>query len=51
MLDVHAPHEKMHGLGDFLSHLLTITVGLLTVRRIDPDKGHLTSAEAATLSA
>ena len=29
MLDVHAPHEKMHGFGDFLLHLLTITVGLL----------------------
>jgi hypothetical protein len=29
MLDVHAPHEKIHGLGDFMLHLLTITVGLL----------------------
>jgi len=29
MLDVHPPHEKMHGFGDFLLHLLTITVGLL----------------------
>ena len=29
MLDVHAPHEKIHGLKDFLLHLLTITVGLL----------------------
>ena len=29
MLDVHPPHEKMHGFGDFLLHLLTITIGLL----------------------
>lgn len=29
MLDVHPPHEKMHGFKDFLLHLLTITVGLL----------------------
>ena len=29
MLDVHAPHDKMHGLKDFLLHLFTITVGLL----------------------
>jgi hypothetical protein len=29
MLDVHAPHEKIHGIGDFFLHLLTITVGLL----------------------
>lgn len=29
MLDVHAPHEPVHGIRDFLLHLLTITVGLL----------------------
>jgi hypothetical protein len=29
MLDVHAPHEKMHGFRDFLLHLFTITIGLL----------------------
>lgn len=29
MLDVHAPHEPVHGFKDFLLHLLTITVGLL----------------------
>jgi hypothetical protein len=29
MLDVHPPHEKMHGIRDFFLHLLTITVGLL----------------------
>jgi len=28
-LDVHAPHEPIHGVRDFLLHLLTITVGLL----------------------
>lgn len=29
MLDVHPPHERIHGLRDFLLHLLTITIGLL----------------------
>jgi hypothetical protein len=29
MLDVHPPHEKIHGIRDFLLHLLTITIGLL----------------------
>ena len=29
MLDVHAPHDKMHGFKDFLLHLATITIGLL----------------------
>lgn len=29
MLDVHAPHERIHGFRDFLLHLLTITAGLL----------------------
>ncbi len=29
MLEVHAPHEKIHGLKDFFLHLFTITVGLL----------------------
>jgi hypothetical protein len=28
-LDVHAPHNPIHGVKDFLLHLLTITVGLL----------------------
>jgi hypothetical protein len=28
-LDVHAPHEPIHGVKDFLLHLLTISVGLL----------------------
>jgi polyhydroxyalkanoate synthesis regulator phasin len=29
MLDVHPPHGKIHGVGDFFLHLFTITVGLL----------------------
>jgi hypothetical protein len=29
MLDVHPPHEKIHGFRDFLLHMLTITLGLL----------------------
>ena len=29
MLDVHPPHEPVHGIRDFLLHLFTITVGLL----------------------
>ena len=28
MLDVHAPHEKVHGTKDFFVHLFTITIGL-----------------------
>jgi hypothetical protein len=29
VLDVHPPHEPMHGWRDFLLHLTTITIGLL----------------------
>ncbi len=29
MLDVHPPHEPMHGWRDFFLHLTTITIGLL----------------------
>jgi len=29
MLDVHAPHESVHGWRDFFVHLATITIGLL----------------------
>ena len=29
MLDVHAPHEPLHGWRDFLIHITTITIGLL----------------------
>lgn len=29
VLDVHPPHEPVHGWRDFLLHLLTITIGLL----------------------
>jgi hypothetical protein len=28
MLDVHPPHERMHGFRDFILHLFTITIGL-----------------------
>ena len=29
MLDVHPPHKAIHGTGEFLLHLFTITIGLL----------------------
>ncbi len=29
MLDVHPPHEAVHGWRDFLLHIVTITIGLL----------------------
>ena len=29
MLDVHPPHEAVHGWRDFFIHLATITIGLL----------------------
>src|SRR5664279_6583444 len=29
MLDVHPPHEPVHGWRDFFIHLATITIGLL----------------------
>jgi hypothetical protein len=29
LIDVHPPHEPIHGWRDFLLHLLTITIGLL----------------------
>jgi hypothetical protein len=29
MLDVHAPHATVHGWRDFLTHIATITIGLL----------------------
>ena len=29
MIDVHPPHEPMHGWRDFFLHLTTITIGLL----------------------
>lgn len=28
MLDVHPPHEKVHGIKDFLLHVFTMTIGL-----------------------
>jgi hypothetical protein len=35
MLDVHAPHSKIHGYGEFFLHLFTITVGLLIATQIE----------------
>jgi hypothetical protein len=35
MLDVHAPHSKIHGMGEFFLHILTITVGLLIATQIE----------------
>jgi hypothetical protein len=35
MLDVHAPHNKIHGFGEFFLHILTITVGLLIATQIE----------------
>ena len=29
MLDVHLPHKKIHGVGEFFLHLFTISIGLL----------------------
>src|SRR5271167_4822087 len=29
VIDVHPPHEPIHGWRDFLLHILTITIGLL----------------------
>jgi len=39
MLDVHAPEHGIHGVHDFLIHLLTITAGLL-IARSSPKTGH-----------
>ncbi len=35
MLDVHPPHSKIHGIREFLIHILTITVGLLIATQIE----------------
>ena len=35
MLDVHPPHESIHGWRDFLLHLFTITVGLLVALSLE----------------
>ena len=61
MLDVHPPHEKMHGFKDFLLHLLTITIGLLIALglegydthqiRLDFTMGDLKSASWKTAAA
>ena len=35
MLDVHAPHKPLHGVGEFFLHLFTITIGLLIATQIE----------------
>jgi hypothetical protein len=35
MLDVHPPHEPIHGWRDFLLHLATITIGLFIALRLE----------------
>ncbi len=56
MLDVHAPHERMEGVRDFLLHLLTITVGLLIALSLEGlvewrHRVHLVEQARATLHA
>ena len=49
MLDIHLPH-KLHGFGEFLLHLFTITVGLLIAVQIESFvewRHHLHLAEEA----
>lgn len=41
MLDVHPPHEPLHGWRDFLVHLLTITIGLLIALGLEAIVEHL----------
>jgi hypothetical protein len=45
MLDVHPPHEKMHGFKDFLLHLLTITIGLLIALSLEGCVEHWKQSE------
>ncbi len=35
MLEIHLPHKSLHGFGEFLLHLFTITVGLLIAVQIE----------------
>src|SRR5579863_1359782 len=35
MLDVHAPHSKLHSSKEFFIHLFTITIGLLIATQIE----------------
>lgn len=35
MLEVHMPHKPLHGVGEFLFHLFTISVGLLIATQIE----------------
>jgi hypothetical protein len=41
MLDVHPPHEKVHGIKDFLLHILTITIGLLIALGLEAGVEHM----------
>jgi hypothetical protein len=50
MLEIHMPHKSLHGLGEFLLHLFTITVGLLIAVQIESFvewRHHLHLAEEA----
>jgi hypothetical protein len=48
MVDVHPPHEKMHGFKDFLLHLLTITIGLLIALGLEGCVEHWRQRELKT---
>lgn len=53
MLDVHAPHSRIHGFGEFFLHILTITVGLLIATQIESCmewRNHVHLAEDARTS-
>ena len=39
MIDVHPPHKRIHGVGEFFLHLFTITVGLLIALALENAAG------------
>jgi cell division protein FtsB len=39
MIDVHPPHKRIHGVGEFFLHLLTITIGLLIALALENAAG------------
>ncbi len=49
-MDVHAPHQPIHGFKDFLVHIVTITIGLLIAVGIEGlverHRGHVLVREA-----
>ena len=56
MLDVHPPHESLHGWRDFLIHLFTITIGLLIALSLEgavewQHHRHLAHDAAASMTA